>query len=144
MDIRITHALPEAEPGSGPVTVGWLLNVAQGAVIYGEPARVRSGEMSRTHAKSASRCPAILNLESRYVEVPCPFDLHLGFVRDKEGRPGLRNLLGPASPVRSNKLADLMHMVNEAEWRHPDRPTLQMRLPYVFVGKRRAVTLVVA
>jgi len=65
-------------------------------------------------------------------------------VRDEEGKPRLRNLLGAASPVRSNKLADLMHMVNEAEWRHPDRPTLQMRLPYVFVGKRRAVTLVVA
>ena len=134
MDIRLTHALPETGPGSGPVTVGWLLNVERGAVIYEAPERVRSGEMSRTHAKSASRCPAILNLESRYVEVKCPFDLRLGFVRDSDGRPGLRNLLGPASPVRSNKLADLMHLVHEAEWRHPDRPTVQMRLPYVFVA----------
>ena len=80
MDIRITHALPET--GSGTVMVGWLLNVERGAVVYDAPVRVRSGEMSRTHAKSASRCPAILNLESRYVEVKCPFDLRLGFVRD--------------------------------------------------------------
>ena len=36
--------------------------------------------------------------------------------------------------MRANKLADLMHLVNEAEWRHPDRPTVQMRLPYVFVA----------
>jgi len=98
MDIRIPHALPKA--GSGPVTVGWLLDVEHGAVVYGAPARVRSSELSRTHAKSASRCPAILNLESRYVEVPCPFDLRLGFARDKDGRAGLRNLLGSASPVR--------------------------------------------
>ncbi len=132
IEIRITHALPEAS--SGPVTVGWLLKVERGAVIYDPPVRVRSGEMSRTHAKSASRCPAILNLESRYVEVRCPFDLRLGFVRDKDGRPGLRNLLGAASPVRANKLGDLIHLVNEAEWRYPDRPTVQMVLPYVFVS----------
>ena len=132
IEIRITHALPEAS--SGPVTVGWLLKVERGAVIYDPPVRVRSGEMSRTHAKSASRCPAILNLESRYVEVKCPFDLRLGFVRDKDGRPGLRNLLGAASPVRANKLGDLIHLVNEAEWRYPDRPTVQMVLPYVFVS----------
>lgn len=131
-ELRITHALPE--PGSGQVTVGWLLDTARGAIVYEAPARVRSAEMSRTHAKSASRCPAILNLESRYVEVKCPFDLHLAFVRDDKGRPGLRNLMGPASPVRANKLGEVMHLVAEAEWRYPERPTVQMRLPYVFVA----------
>lgn len=36
------------------------------------PAWERSPEASRSHAKSASRHPAILNPESRYVEVKCP------------------------------------------------------------------------
>ena len=137
MDIRLTHALPETGAGSGPVTIGWLLGDERGAVIYDAPARVRSPEASRRHAKSASRCPAILNLESRYVEVRCPFDLRLAFVRDKAARPALRNILGSASPVRANKLAGLVRLVNEAantEWRHPDRPTLQTRLPYVFIA----------
>ena len=134
MDIRITHALPEDGPRSGPVRIGWLLIEERGGVIYEAPSRVRSVRPSRRHAKSASRCPAILGLESRYFEVKCPFDLHLAFTRDKEGKPGLRNLLGTKSPVRANKLASLLHVVGEAEWRYPDRPTIQMSLPYVFVA----------
>ena len=134
MEIRITHALPVDDLRSGPVTVGWLLNEERGGVIYDAPARLRSVEPSRRHAKSASRCPAILGLESRYFEVKCPFDLHLGFARDKDGKPGLRNLLGTRTPVRSNKLASLVHVTNEAEWRHAERPTIQLSLPYVFIA----------
>ena len=134
IEIRITHALPDDPPRSGPVKVGWLLTEERGGVIYDAPTRVRSAEISRRHAKSASRCPAIINLESRYFEVKCPFDLHLAFVRDSEGRPNLRNLLGHQSPVRSTKLASLIQITNEAEWRYADRPTLQMVLPYVFIA----------
>ena len=134
MELRITHALPHDGPRSGPVRVGWLLDEERGGVIYDAPARVRSTEPSRRHAKSASRCPAVLGLESRYFEVRCPFDLHLAFVRDKDGKPALRNALGPRSPVRPNKLASLLHVTDESEWRYPDRPTIQMRLPYVFVA----------
>ena len=99
MDIHVTHALPDEGPRSGPVRVGWLLNEERGAVIYDAPARVRSAPPSRRHAKSASRCPAIVGLESRYFEVKCPFDLRLAFVRDKDGKPALRNVLGQRSPV---------------------------------------------
>ena len=134
MDIHITHELPSEGSGSGPVKIGWLLNEERGGVIYDAPTRVRSVEMSKSHAKSASRCPAILNLESRYFEVKCPFDLRLGFARDKNGKPTLRNLLGQRSPVRSKKLSSFLHLTSEAEWRYPDRPTIQMSLPYVFIA----------
>ena len=134
MEIRILHAWPDEGPRSGPVKVGWLLSEERGGVIYDAPRRVRSAEGNRRHAKSASRCPAISGLESRYFEVPCPFDLHLAFVRDQDGRPALRNVLGPDSPVRSKKLASLLHVTNEDEWRYADRPTLQLSLPYVFVA----------
>ena len=134
MEIRVTHAWPDEGPRSGPVKVGWLLNEERGGVIYGAPTRVHSAEINRSHAKSASRCPAIIGLESRYFEVQCPFDLQLAFVRDRDGKPALRNLLGQKSPVRSQKLASLLHLTNEAEWRYADRPTLQMSLPYVFIA----------
>ena len=103
-------------------------------MIYDAPSRVRTAEINQRHAKSASRCPAITGLESRYFEVACPFDLHLAFVRDKDGKPGLRNLLGQQSPVRARALASVLHLTNEAEWRHADRPTLQLSLPYVFIA----------
>ena len=134
MEIHVTHALPDEGPRSGPVKVGWLLSEERGGVIYDAPARVRSAEVSQRHAKSTSRCPAIIGLESRCFEVKCPFDLHFAFVRDKNDKPALRNLLGHQSPVRPQKLASLLHVVNKAEWRHADRPILQLSLPYVFIA----------
>jgi len=118
----------------GPVRVGWLIDQKSGGVVFDPPERVRSVEMSKSHAKSASRCPAIINLESRYFVVKCPFDLHLKFARDKNGKPGLRNMLGDASPVRPSKLHDHLHVTAEAEWRYKDRPTIQLSLPYIFVA----------
>ena len=100
MDIHVTYDRPMDGPGSGPVRVGWLLTEDKGGIVFDAPERVRSAEMNKQHAKSASRCPAVINLESRYFVIKCPFDLHLGLVRDKEGKPGLKNLLSDASPVR--------------------------------------------
>ncbi|MEM9736910.1 MAG: hypothetical protein AAF908_09945 [Pseudomonadota bacterium] len=134
MEIDVSYRLPEEGPGSGPVRVGWLLTEDKGGVIYGAPERVRSAEMNKRHAKSASRCPAVINLESRYFQVSCPFDLHLRFARDDQGKAGLRNMLGQASPVRAKKLNELLHVTNEAEWRYPDRPTIQLTLPYLFLA----------
>lgn len=125
----------KAEPRrTGPVRVGWLLNEPRSGVVYAPPERIRSAEVNRTHAKSASRCPAIVNMESRYFMVRVPYDIHLRFVRDKNGKPGLRNILGEASPVRASVLNKKLHLTNEAEWRYADRPTIQVSLPYLFIA----------
>ncbi len=120
--------------GSGPVTVGWFLNEVTGGVIYDAPERVRSVDLNKKHAKSASRCPAVINLESRHFMVKCPFDINVGFVRDDKGKAALRNLSGEASSIRASKLGDKLHLTNEVEWRLPDVPTLQLSLPYTFIS----------
>jgi len=122
------------EPSKAPVQVGWFLNVKKGGVLYFPPERVRSADMNKTHAKSASRCPAVINLESRYFMVRCPFDLNLAFVRDKDGRPAMRNLNGDMSGIRANKMREKIHIAAEHEWRYPGVPTLQLELPYVFIA----------
>jgi len=119
---------------SGPVQVGWFLNQNKGSIIYYPPERVRSADVNKTHAKSASRCPAVVNLESRYFVVRCPFDLNLGFSRDKDGKPGMKNLSGEKSGIRGNKLREVIHMTPEHEWRHAGVPTIQLKLPYVFIA----------
>jgi hypothetical protein len=126
--------LPQEGQPSGPVSVGWLLTDAKAGIIFDPPTRVRSAEVNKTHAKSASRCPAVINLESRYFEIKCPFDLSLQLFRDEKGKPQLRNLLGEQSPVRSKKLGEMLHIMGEAEWRYKDRPTIQLELPYVFIS----------
>ena len=45
-------------PDRGPVQIGWFLVEQKGGVIYFPPERVRSADVNRRHAKSASRCPA--------------------------------------------------------------------------------------
>lgn len=134
MDFTITFDRPEEGPKSGPLTVGWFLTSDKGAVMYDPPERIIFRQTNKAHAKSASRCPAVIQLESRYFMVKCPFDLHIGFKRDEKGKAVLVNRLGTASPVRANKLGDLLTLVNEAEWRYPDRPTVQLMLPYCFIS----------
>lgn len=121
-----------------PLRVGWLLESGKNGILFDEPERIRSVDLNREHAKSASRCPAVINLESRYFLVRCPVTLHLGFERDAQGKPLLKNKLGEASPVRSNRLGQLVTMTAEPEWRHKDRPTLQIKTPYLFIADEPA------
>ena len=134
MEITITVERPEEGPGSGPIQVGWFLTKDKNAVLYDPPERVMFRQQNRAHAKSAARCPGVIQLESRYFMVKCPFDLQIGFGRDKDGRAVLINRLGTASPVRGNKLNELLTLVSEPEWRYPDRPTIQLSLPYCFIA----------
>ncbi len=124
----------DTDPGHGPVTVGWCLSETKGGIIYAPPERVRSVDLNRSHAKSASRCPAVINLESRYFLIRCPFDINVGFTRDDKGKPALRNLSGTASAIRASKLGEKLHLTSETEWRRPDVPTVQLSLPYVFIS----------
>lgn len=133
MQINITHERAEGK-GSGPLTVGWFLTSDKGAVMFDAPERLVQRPPNKGHAKSAARCPAVVQMESRYFVVKCPFDLHLGFGRDDKGKAHLVNRLGAASPVRSNKLNEILTLVSEHEWRFPDRPTVQLSLPYCFIA----------
>ena len=134
MDITFNVSRPEGAPGSGPVRVGWFLHSQTAALLYAPPERVVFRPPNRDHAKSAARCPGVLQMESRHFMVRCPVDIHVGFTRDKDGRPALINRAGTASTIRANKLGQMLVMVPEAEWRYPDRPTIQLLLPYCFVA----------
>lgn len=118
----------------GPVNIGWLMNQKRSTILFDDPVRVRSADINRQHSKSASRCPAILNLESRYFVIKCPFNIHLAFDRDPDGKPLLKNVLGDKSPIRKKKLNELVSLVSEAEWRYKDRPTVQIKTPYLFIS----------
>lgn len=134
MDINLSFERPPDGPGSGPVMVGWFLTEQKNAVLYDPPERVSSRRPNRSHSKSASRCPAVIQLESRYFVVKCPFDLHLGFRRDENGKPCITNLAGSESTIRSKKLGQVVTLVAESEWRNPDCPTIQLSLPYCFIA----------
>lgn len=133
MEIDVSFERPEG-PKAGPVTVGWFLTSDKGAVLYDPPERLIFRQTNKAHAKSASRCPAVVQMESRYFVVKCPFDIHVGFGRDDKGKPHLINRAGVGSTIRANKLGEVLTLVSEVEWRYPDRPTVQLTLPYCFIA----------
>lgn len=134
MQINLTLDRPEEGPNAGPITVGWFLTSDKGAVLYDPPERLSFRQTNRAHAKSAARCPAVIQMESRYFVIKAPFDMAVGFGRDDKGKPHLVNRAGGASAIRGSKLGDLLSLVNEGEWRYPDRPTIQLSLPYCFIA----------
>lgn len=133
MNIYFTIEDDQKSVGEGPIQVGWFLTEDKASILYEPPYRMRSQSQTKhapkPHAKSASRCPAVLQLESRYFVINCPFDFHLRFARDAHGKPTLVNVLGDQSPVRANKLRELLTLVNENEWRTPQVPDLTTKTP---------------
>jgi hypothetical protein len=129
----LSESIIDDTPRREAVRIGWLFQENKSGVLYDDPERFRSADMDSRHAKSASRCPAVMNLESRYFVIKCPVSIHLGFERDASGVPCLKNKLGEKSPVRKNRLAELVKLVAEPEWRYKDRPTIQIKTPYLFI-----------
>ena len=134
MSFTFSYERSHEDPKSSPVTIGWFYGEEKTSVVYFPPERLRVRNTDSKASKSASRCPAIINIESRYAVIRCPFDLQLGFVRDSKGVPRIRNLLGDKSPIRNHKLGEKVVMIGESEWRFENRPTIQFVLPYVFIS----------
>jgi hypothetical protein len=78
--------------------------------------------------------PSVIDHEARLFEVPCPFDLELGLRRDEKGQLQLVNAMGDRSPIRGKHLGQVSALVSPREWRHPDRPIVQIITPYVFLS----------
>jgi hypothetical protein len=114
--------------------VGWLLDTDEAKFLWGEPKRVRTFERNAEHAKAVNNCPAYLDYEARMFSVPCPIDLKLRIRRDAQGRVAMTNVDGEQSAVRNSHLSRLLVFAPPNEWRHPDRPILQIVTPYVFVA----------
>lgn len=130
-----------AEPSLKPepsrpraVEVGWLLDTDKARFIWPEPRRVKRNDPAPTHAKSVNYCPSVLDHEARMFEVTCPIDVRLRFRRDEKGVPVLVNADGDRSAIRSKHLNAMLALVSQREWRHPDRPVIQIITPYVFVS----------
>ena len=58
--------------------IGWLIEDGQpGNFIYNEPNPVTINKKKPLSNMAVQACPAVNQVESRYFEVPCPFDLRL-------------------------------------------------------------------
>lgn len=120
---------------SRTVEVGWILDADKAAFIWDAPRRILREQPDKTHAKAVYNCPAVIDHEARLFEVKCPIDVRLRISFDEKTRePRLINVAGEMSTVRSGTLNQMLVIVKHSEWRHPDRPILQFKTPYLFVA----------
>jgi len=116
------------------VDVGWLLDTEKASLIWEAPRRIVRNEPTPEHAKAVSYCPAVVDHEARMFEVTCPIDVKLGFRYDAKGVPSLVNLDGDKSAIRPRALNEMLAIIGRREWRHPDRPIIQLVTPYIFLS----------
>jgi hypothetical protein len=113
--------------------VGWLLQTDKASFIWDAPRKLSRSGGKTTHAKGVSFCPAVIDFEARYFEIPCPVDVELRFVLEDGKRPAVVIAAGSEATIRPKHLSSMLTIVKRDEWRHPNRPLIQFLTPYLFV-----------
>lgn len=117
------------------VDVGWVIDPnIEATVIWDAPHKLSSEQRMTQHAKGLSFCPAVADHESRLVEVTCPIDIKLHFFRDAQGNPSMAGIDGDQSTIRPQQFSKMVMAVHPNEWRHPNRPIIQVMTPLIFVS----------
>lgn len=116
------------------VEVGWVLQTDHAKFIWDAPRPVRHSEASPEHAKSVAYCPAVVDHEARLFEVPCPFDLRLRVELDEKQEARLIDVEGDNSGLIPRTLAQIAPISSRKQWRHPNRPIIQIKTPYTFLA----------
>lgn len=116
------------------VTVGWTLQAPKSSVIFSPPQPFTRNDPKPSSAKSIQHCPAAIDFDHRHFVIPAPIDLTLHFVRQANGSLSLQDANGEQSGIRDSGLGSLLMVGPQNEWRHPDRPLIQILSPYIFVA----------
>lgn len=124
---------PRSEPAESRTnTVGWLLNTEHASIIWDSPKPVRMDSQS-SDPRSVGQCPSVLDFDRRHFAINCPIDVHLR-MNLTAGGMDITNVLADKSPIRSEALQRWIVFQPRHEWRHPQRPVVQMLTSYVFVS----------
>ncbi len=111
--------------------MGWLLNTENASVIWDAPKPVRI-ESQSADPRSVGQCPSVLDFDRHNFAINCPIDVHLR-LNLTAGGMDITNVLADKSPIRADMLQRWIVFQPRHEWRHPQRPVLQMLTSYVFV-----------
>ena len=128
------EALDDREGRGRIVTVGWTVRTPKTQVLWAPPRPFEPHQGKPQSSKSVQYCPAAVDFDRRHYVIPFPLDITLKFDRQANGQLSLVDADGAQSGVRQGALRDLLVLHPQAEWRHPERPIVQMIAPYVFIA----------
>lgn len=124
----------KTSPAGRSYEVGWLFSNQKGSVIWDAPQPVRQDAPQTEAAKSVAFCPAVIEFDRRHFVIPCPIDVHMRLNRTPDGKLNVTNVLGDRGSVRQGTLNQMLVFMPQQEWRHPERPVVQIATPYLFVS----------
>ena len=126
-------AAEESQSTSRRIKVGWLFRDDLATVVWDEPKPVNLNHAKPTSAKSAQLCPAAIQFDRLHYVINCPIDLHLR-INQQGGELKITNVDGPMSAVRPAGVQNILAMSPQNEWRHPQRPMIQVATPFIFLA----------
>ena len=125
----------ERKGSSRSVTVGWTVRFPQGSdAIWAPPKPFTRNDPKPASAKSVQVCPAAIDFDRRHFVIPCPIDITLSVMRGPNGQLQLADIDGEKSAMRPQGRHSMRMLHPQSEWRHPERPIIQIVAPYVFVA----------
>lgn len=125
-------AAAEEERRSRSYEVGWLFASDKTSIIWGTPEPMREPSQSAS-PKSVGVCPAVIEFDRRHFVIPCPIDVHLRLTITPDGKMNITNMQMQGA-VRPGALNQMVISMPQPEWRHPERPVIQILTPYLFVS----------
>jgi len=116
---------------SEPLKVGWLVDAPFGDFAFPEPTTVFRTRNRARSERAVQACPAVNDLEQRLFEVTAPFSFALSIQRNGDAF----DLFVEEDQTRADGdlLGRFLSFMPQNLWRSPDKPVLQLLLPYVFV-----------
>lgn len=119
---------------SSTTKVGWFMTGSHAEFIWDDPRRVAIDASPAKSPRAVGMCPAILDHEARYYQVPCPVDLVIAVGKNASGQPDIVVPRGYRGMLTTDRLRQMAALTPPSQWRHPDRPIVQFKTPYRFVS----------
>ena len=111
--------------------VGYCLTDPKGGFAFQPPRTVFSTRDRPMGTRAVQNCPAVNTLERHLVEIPAPVGIRL-VLEEEDGDPAL-GVIEKGTFVEPERIAEMVALEPRERWRHPDRPVLQLTLPFFFV-----------
>lgn len=111
--------------------VGYCLTDPSGGFAFEPPRTVFSEREKPLGARAVQNCPAVNSLERQLVEMPSPIGIRL-MLEEEDGAPAL-SVIPTGTFAEPETIANMIALEPQSRWRHPQRPVLQITLPFFFV-----------
>jgi|APCry1669189733_1035249.scaffolds.fasta_scaffold12316_1 hypothetical protein len=115
--------------------VGWTMVDTRIPGNWGNPEPFARNLPKATTSKSVQVCPAAVDFDARYYVLKCPIDLHIHLVTDHINKTYRVEFIQEQQISTANEfLKHCIKILPISEWKHPDRPVLQILTPYTFLS----------